>query len=591
MKFSCEACAARYYMDDEKVRHKTLRIRCKKCGNVITVGDGATTLAEQGSAGDELAVAPRELIEPGADSVWFYAAAGQTYGPYSEPELLRRFETGRIAEEVHVWRQGFGAWLPAGEIEAFALAIAAARPVRQPTQSIDISELNLAPVGLRGELAGALPGSPAQPVVDAEAKARLTALRDGLRKSRGAESASGLRTMESPPTGAGFDEQAGAGEADLLDGSVADATASLLAKAQAGNLSAPAEPVPVAEPASPAEPVVAAKLVTTTPPPVLDSDAGHPVQTPTGAGSGVGSIPRLPVLADAAALPSSGRAGSAPSASALNEAPTASLMHQIAQSKTANRNRMLLGGGALALLLGAGWFLTSRKEPPTQPDTAAVSRKALPQNLELTPEQAALRADRTDNAVATAKQQLRGAIREGASSAVTAIMQKRMAEDAARRKRGMQAVKRTTRVVFDEATGAIEELDANAPEPTAPAPSATSSVAKARGIGVAIAAPKLGKVSSPASLPASYFNAGLRKVEESIQYCNQRQLSAEGPLRKPRVELKMSIMPSGRVTSVEFNQEVASTTFAGCMRGRKERWIFGAFDGEPVQIAKTYIVE
>lgn len=155
----------------------------------------------------------------------------------------------------------------------------------------------------------------------------------------------------------------------------------------------------------------------------------------------------------------------------------------------------------------------------------------------------------------------------------------------------MQAVKRTTRVVFDEATGAIEELDANAPEPTAPAPSATSSVAKARGIGVAIAAPKLGKVSSPASLPASYFNAGLRKVEESIQYCNQRQLSAEGPLRKPRVELKMSIMPSGRVTSVEFNQEVASTTFAGCMRGRKERWIFGAFDGEPVQIAKTYIVE
>ena len=84
MKFSCEACAARYYMDDDKVRHKTLRIRCKKCGNVMTVGDGETTLSEQGSGPDLATVAPREQLQPTADSVWFYAAAGQTYGPYAE---------------------------------------------------------------------------------------------------------------------------------------------------------------------------------------------------------------------------------------------------------------------------------------------------------------------------------------------------------------------------------------------------------------------------------------------------------------------------------------------------------------------------
>ena len=146
MKFSCEACAARYYMDDEKVRHKTLRIRCMKCGNVMTVGDGETTLSEQGSGPDLASIAPREHLQPTADSVWFYAAAGQTYGPYAEGELLRRFETGRIAEEVHVWKQGFEAWLPAGEVEAFAAAIQHARPSRQLTQSIDIGALNLAPV-------------------------------------------------------------------------------------------------------------------------------------------------------------------------------------------------------------------------------------------------------------------------------------------------------------------------------------------------------------------------------------------------------------------------------------------------------------
>ena len=594
MKFSCEACAARYYMDDEKVRHKTLRIRCKKCGNVMTVGDGATTLAEQGSGSNEEVLTPRERLEPTPDSVWFYAAAGQTYGPYSEPELLRRFETGRIAEEVHVWKQGFAAWLPAHQVEAFALAIDAAVPVRQPTQSIDISELNLAPVGARSEQPIALPSSPSQPVVDAEAKARLTALRDGLRKSRGAESGTALRPMDAPPGGLAF-EAGGAEVTDLVDGSIADATASLLAKAQSA-AAAPATELPpgVEAPEAPAEvppSIPAARSETRafqpTPPPVADSAPDHAIAAEPGASS----IPRLPVLADAAVLPQGQGIGSASMSSALNAAPTASLMLQVTQSKAANRNRLLLGGGLLALLLGVGLFATRGGNDTAAPAANAPSPKALPPAMALTPEQEALRADRSVNAVESAKQQIRGAIREGASSAVTAIMKKRMAEDAARKKRGMAAVKRTTKVVFDEVTGTIAERDANAPDPAPQATATASTATRARGIGVAIAAPKLGKVSSPAALPANYFNAGLRKVEESIQYCNQRQISAEGPLRKPRVELKLSIMPSGRVTSVELNQEVASTTFAGCMRGRKERWIFGAFEGEPLQIAKTYIVE
>jgi hypothetical protein len=274
-------------------------------------------------------------------------------------------------------------------------------------------------------------------------------------------------------------------------------------------------------------------------------------------------------------------------ASALGGAPTASLMLQIDQSKSANRTRIFIGGGVAALAIGAGLFgMRDSSEPPAATPAAEV-RKAVTPEATLTPEQAALRADRTDKGVSTAKEQMRSALREGASSAVTAIMKKRMAEDAARKKRGMAAVQRTTKVVFNEATGSIAEADINAPEQ----PPVASASSRARGIGVAIAAPKLGRVSSPAALPPSYFAAGLRKVEESIQHCNQRQLSAEGRLRKPRVELKFSIMPSGRVSAVDFNNEVAATTFAGCMRGRKDRWIFGAFEGDPLQIAKTYIVE
>lgn len=588
MKFSCEACAARYYMDDDKVRHKTLRIRCKKCGNVMTVGDGETTLTEQGSEPDLAAVAPRELLQPTADSIWFYAAAGQTYGPYTESELLRRFETGRIAEEVHVWKQGFAVWLPAAEVDTFSDAIQQARPRRQLTQSIDIAALNLAPAGSASSPTPAAPSSG-----DAEAKARLTALRDGLRKSRGAESAPAIKT-QAPDPGSPSSAVADVGfeMSDLLDGSIADATASLIAKAQAAPTPLPAESEPsnvVAESASSSEalPVdsAAVKAEDATPPTPAAAPAAAPSNWP--APSGIPSIPRLPVLADAALLPQGQGPGSGAMESAMGGAPTASLMLQIKQGKSVNRKRMVVGGGMAALVVGAAIFGLGRlaDKPPAAPKVA--ESKTVAPELTLTPEQLALKADRSDSAVTSAKEQLRGAIRDGASSAVTAIMKKRMTEDAARKKQGLATVARTTKIVFNEATGAIAEADINAPEP----PPVASAASRARGIGVAIAGPKLGRVNSPAALPASYFNAGLRKVEESIQYCNQRQISAEGRLRKPRVELKFSILPSGRVADVDLNSEVASTTFAGCMRGRKERWLFGTFEGEPLQVAKTYIVE
>ncbi len=38
MKFSCDRCHTRYSIPDERVKGKVLKIRCKTCGNVITVG-------------------------------------------------------------------------------------------------------------------------------------------------------------------------------------------------------------------------------------------------------------------------------------------------------------------------------------------------------------------------------------------------------------------------------------------------------------------------------------------------------------------------------------------------------------------------
>ncbi|HEY6178213.1 MAG TPA: zinc-ribbon domain-containing protein, partial [Kofleriaceae bacterium] len=40
MKFLCDRCKTRYSIGDDRVRGKILKIRCKNCGNVITVREG-----------------------------------------------------------------------------------------------------------------------------------------------------------------------------------------------------------------------------------------------------------------------------------------------------------------------------------------------------------------------------------------------------------------------------------------------------------------------------------------------------------------------------------------------------------------------
>ena len=42
MKFVCENCKAKYQIGDEKVAGKTLRMKCRRCGNMIQVSSAVT---------------------------------------------------------------------------------------------------------------------------------------------------------------------------------------------------------------------------------------------------------------------------------------------------------------------------------------------------------------------------------------------------------------------------------------------------------------------------------------------------------------------------------------------------------------------
>ena len=108
MRAVCDTCGARYRIPEEKLEGKVLRIRCRKCENVFTVQD--TAEASAASA-------------PPPEGEWFFAIGGESFGPYTESELLARFESGRLGGDTFIWKEGFSEWMPVDEHPTFAAAI------------------------------------------------------------------------------------------------------------------------------------------------------------------------------------------------------------------------------------------------------------------------------------------------------------------------------------------------------------------------------------------------------------------------------------------------------------------------------------
>lgn len=106
MKAVCDTCGARYRIPDEKAAGKVLQIRCRKCGNIFKYQGASTQNQARAPKGD-----------------WFFAIDGESFGPYTEQELLTRFESGKLGINTHVWKDGFSDWMPVSEHPEFAAAI------------------------------------------------------------------------------------------------------------------------------------------------------------------------------------------------------------------------------------------------------------------------------------------------------------------------------------------------------------------------------------------------------------------------------------------------------------------------------------
>jgi predicted Zn finger-like uncharacterized protein len=191
MKFSCESCGAQYMISDEKVGPDGVRVRCKKCGNVVSVkraptvapeieatppptpephaeGDHENTLERElgdafesvfGGGSPGLAAAAAEAAEGAGDasapqessarsaqdgvggaegvSDWYVAVADNQVGPLPAPGVKARWESGEIGPDTLAWRPGMADWVPLSTIAEMAQYLSpypfgGARPAARP---------------------------------------------------------------------------------------------------------------------------------------------------------------------------------------------------------------------------------------------------------------------------------------------------------------------------------------------------------------------------------------------------------------------------------------------------------------------------
>ena len=209
MKFLCSNCKAKYQIADEKIAGRTLRMKCRKCGDDIVVrggarsnppparqshrpapsrggssvgprpepqrrrgGSGPARLPTGGSSASRLpggtARRPpsalgaefRRQVASGPDVAsrttpldqWHVAINDVPVGPIKRDEITRKITTGAVTGDSLCWREGFDDWRPLRDVPELAALLRQRRPIPPPPSA-----------GLGRSSPGSRPKMPAAP--------------------------------------------------------------------------------------------------------------------------------------------------------------------------------------------------------------------------------------------------------------------------------------------------------------------------------------------------------------------------------------------------------------------------------------------
>lgn len=112
-KLNCDQCGARYGIPTDRVRGRVLKIRCKKCSNLIRVQ------ADQMDETPEPQTLPEPPPRAQPDKVWFLVIRRERVGPFTQLEVRDKFQQGEVRARTYAWRQGYDQWERLSKIPEF----------------------------------------------------------------------------------------------------------------------------------------------------------------------------------------------------------------------------------------------------------------------------------------------------------------------------------------------------------------------------------------------------------------------------------------------------------------------------------------
>ena len=300
----------------------------------------------------------------------------------------------------------------------------------------------------------------------------------------------------------------------------------------------------------------------------------------------------------------------------ISDAPSSSLLLQVQQARAENRRRLMIGGVALLVIVLAAVVLPkafSGSDSPadeassTDEETEEVAEveeedvSTEPEEVGLTPEQLARQAENMGLAVRTSSRYVRAGLEAGYSEAVTHLSVEQVAvlrqqELDERRSDNDRSAPTPIREHAEDTAPPTEE------EPvvgdngdtvavnTEPTFQNDGTLSVPTGLGPAPTTDR-GQSAQSSGPGAEHFTDGMRGfVRDSIERCNQRQISEEGALEQSRITLSITVNPSGRVSDVDIDRDLRNTAFARCLQSHSGRWLFDRFDGDAVTLERTYVV-
>ncbi len=143
MRFTCDRCHHQHDIADDKVRGKVVKVRCKACGQTLTLRgtpDALKSVPEPSSDSQKTSQMTLEEVNRAIDAVsateelaWYAMLGGKQKGPFSERELRRLADAGELKARTYLWRDGMPDWKRAKDIPGLEKVIAT---VAAPPQSL-----------------------------------------------------------------------------------------------------------------------------------------------------------------------------------------------------------------------------------------------------------------------------------------------------------------------------------------------------------------------------------------------------------------------------------------------------------------------